>query len=154
MSSGPTTILDPFATSRNAIRELVDGATPAAGADFVQTIEGRYVTRLVSVFARLVTDANVANRELVLEYRDENDDRFALMGAPVVVTASDTVDYAFGRHLGQPDWPCDDTILVPLLPTPLLPSWDFRLHLVNAQATDQLSRVRILWERFYTDVIR
>ena len=118
------------------------------------TMDARYVTVLTSVFCLLTPDANVANREVVLEYRTNEALRFMVMGAPVVVTASDTVSYAFMRGLGQPDWPCDDSILVPLIPYPLIGSESFRLHIVNAQVADTLTLIRYTWERFYSDDVR
>ena len=74
------------------------------------------------------------------------------MGAPVTVAASTTIDYAFSAFQGQADWPEDASILVPLHPLLLRPTDNFRLHIVNVQAADQLSRIRFVWERFYSDV--
>jgi len=135
----------------DGFRELVYGTSPAAAADFVQAIDGKYRTRLLSVFVRLVTDANAANREVVVEYRDASANRFMLSGAPVVVTATDTIDYAFDVWQGQAEWSVDDSVLVPLKPAILRPTEDFRIHVVNAQAGDQLSRIRFQWERFVRD---
>lgn len=141
--------LDAPALIRFGGPELVYGAAPAAGADFSAEVEAGYFMRLISVFCRLVTDANVADRELVVECRDGQDQRFALFGAPVTVSASDTVDYAFSAYQPRAEWPVDDSIIVPLGPVLLVPSWDFRLHVVNVQAGDQLSRIRYMRERFY-----
>ena len=151
MQTRPDALLEPLAVWGGGFQELVPGTSPAAGADFTQLIDGRYTTRPLSVFARLVTDGNAANRELVLEYRNDQNVRFAVAGAPVTVAASTTTDYYFGTHLGQPDWPADSTILVPLAPVFLRAGWNLRLHVVSAQAGDQLSRISILWERYSTD---
>ena len=151
MSTPVAPLLDAPPLTRYGLPELVYGISPAAGADFTQAVEGQVYVRLVSVFCRLVTDATVAAREVVVEYRDAADLRFGLSGAPVTVAASTTVDYAFSVFQGQADWPADTTILVPLAPVLLLPTWDFRLHIVNVQATDQISRIRYTWERFYAD---
>lgn len=124
--------------------------SPAAGAHFVEGISGAFYVRLISFFCRVVTDANVASRTVVLEYRDDTDLRFVMAGAPVTQAASTTSDYAFQAWLGQPDWSVDDTVLAPLVPLLLLPTWDFRLYLDNVQAGDQISQVRFVWERFYT----
>ena len=135
---------------RYGLPERVFGTSPAAGTDFTQAVDARYFVRLMSVFCRLVTDATVASREVVLEYRDQAANRYDLMGAPVTVSATSTNDYCFSSFQGQADWPEDSSILVPLHPVILLPSDDFRLHIVNVQATDQLSRIRFVWERFYS----
>lgn len=141
--------LDAPALIRFGGPEVVYGTSPAAGADFSAEVGEGYLSRLVSVFARLVTDANVASRELVVEYRDGQDQRLQLYGAPVTVSASDTVDYAYSVFQPRAEWEVDSSILVPLGPFLLEPSWDFRLHVVNVQAGDQLSRIRYVRERFY-----
>lgn len=135
--------LEPF-----GLPSLNFGAQPAAGADFTAAVDSAYPARLIAVFCRLVTDGNAANREVVVEYRDAGGNRFAVAGAPVVVTASTTTDYSFQHGLGQPDWPIDSTIIVPLQPFLLVGSWSFRVHVVNVQATDQLSRIRYVWQQY------
>lgn len=143
-------ILDSPAAFRYGDPALEYGATPAAGAHFIQTIPGQYRARLITFFCRLVTDANAADRTVVLEYRDAGDLRYAMAAAPVTQSASTTTDYAFQAWQGQADWPADDTVLVPLVPITLPPTHDFRLYVDNIQATDAVSRVRFVWERFYT----
>jgi hypothetical protein len=150
----PPYLVDPFRRTERGFRETIKGVAPAAATDYAVTMDPRYVTVLTSVFCRLTTDANVASREVVLEYRTGEALRFALMGAPVSVSANDVSDYAFIRGLGQPDWPIDDSILVPLVPHPLVGSESFRLHIVSAQAADTLTLIRYTWERFYTDETR
>lgn len=150
MSAFAAPLLDAPPLERYGLPEYVQGASPAAGADFVQALGGNYHVRLVSLFCRLVTSAVVAAREVVVEYRDAEDNRFALFGAPVTVSALDTVDYAFSVFQPRAEWSVDDSIIVPLGPVLLPPTYDFRVHVVNMDATDQLSRVRFVWERFYT----
>lgn len=135
---------------RYGFPELVSGTSPAAGADFSQAIGGQSFVRLVSLFVRLVTDGTVANREVVLEYLTAEGNRYALAGAPVTVAASSTYDYAFNTFQPTAEWPCDSTILVPLLPMVLRPTDSFKLHVVNVAAGDQLSRIRWVQERFYS----
>jgi len=152
MRSGSPEIIDAPALQRYGLPELQYGASPAVATDFVQAVGGGFYVRMLSVFCRLVTDANVASREVVVEYRDQQAQRFALAGAPTTVAAGTTTDYAFDVFQGQADWPCDSTILVPLPALVLSPGCDFRVHVVNVQAGDQLSRIRFSWERFYSDV--
>lgn len=154
MTTLAPTLVDPFAADVDVIRELVEGTAPAAGADFSLTMEGRYLTRLLSLRVFFDTDANAADREVVLEYRNDQNLRYALMGAPVTVSANDTVDYLFQRGQGQAEWPVDDTIIVPLLPYVLPPGHNLRLHVVNVQAGDALTGIRLYWERFRTDEYR
>lgn len=143
--------LDSPPLQRYGFPQLVKGTSPAAATDFTQEVAGTYYARLVSVFCRLVTDANAANREVVVEYRDQDANRYALAGASTVVTASATQDYAFCAFQPEVVFPVDSTILVPLPPILLGPTDDFRIHLVNAQAGDQLSLIRFKWELFYSN---
>lgn len=146
-------LLDAPPLRRYGLPELVYGAQPAAGADFVQAVDGWYYARLVSLFCTLTTDANAADREVVVEYRDQDDARFALAGAPVTVSANSSVSFFFSAWQGQAEWQVDGSVLVPLPPLLLDPTYDFRLHVVNAQVGDQLSAIRFVWERFYSDVV-
>ncbi len=143
-------VIDSPPLFRYGLPELVFGASPAAATDFVQAVEGRYFTRLLSVFARLVTDANVANRELVLEYRDPQGLRWMLTGSAVTQAASLTIDYVFDVFRDVVTSLSDSTQLIPAAPHLLSGGMDFRLHIVNVQAADQLSRIRFTWERFYS----
>lgn len=127
------------------------GVSPGAATAFVQTVDGNYLARLLTLYVRLTPDANAANREVTLEYRNAADERFYVAGAPVTVPASDTTDFMFSVFLGQPDWEVDSTVLVPLAPLILEPTFDFRVNVVNAQAGDTLTRIRFVWERFYSD---
>lgn len=147
----PPYLVDAYRRSQFAFRETIKGVAPAAATDYAVTMDPRYVTVLTSVFCLLTTDGTAANREVVLEYRTNEALRFMVMGAPVVVTATDTVSYSFERGLGQPDWSVDDSILVPLIPYPLCGSESFRLHIVNVQAADTLTLIRYTWERFFSD---
>ncbi len=146
----PDVLVQPYDLA-GAIVEPFLGVSPAAGADFSLTMEGRYTTRLLSVHVRLVTDANAANREVVLEYRDDQNLRFRVHGAPVTWPATSTVDYEFAVNQEQYAWPVDTSVLVPLSPLFLPAGWNFRIHVVNIQVTDQLSAIRGTWERFPTD---
>lgn len=152
--ANPPYLIDDVRRPTYGFRERVKGTAPAAATDFTQTLEGRYLTRLVNLSVLLTTDGNAANREVVLEYRSPEGVRFALMGAPVVVTASDTVTYHFMRGYPESAWSIDDSILVPLVDELLLPTESFRLHIVNVQAADTLTVIRFTWERFYTDDVR
>jgi hypothetical protein len=143
--------LDSPALQRFGPPEVFYGAQPAAGTDFTLAIDGGQAVRIISVFCRIVTDGTVASREVVLEYRDQQANRFDLMGIPVTVSAGSTNDYCFSAFQPVATSPSDATLLVPLHPSLLMGSWSARLHIVNVQAGDQLSRIRIKLERFYSD---
>lgn len=135
---------------RYGLPEYVIGASPAAATDFTQAVDGNFYARLVSVHARLVTDANAANRTVCVEYRDGAGNRYALSGTATTQAATLTVDWLFNAFQPQTVAAVDTSNLVPLVPMLLLPTHDFRIHVVNVQAGDQLSRIRFVWERFYT----
>lgn len=143
-------LLDSPPLRRVGLPELVAGVSPAAGADFALTVEGRYHLRLVTLFVRLVTDANAANRTLRLEYRDAEGNVFDVCGNPVTYPASSTEDYSFSVFQPRGEWEVGATNLVPLHPVLLPPTFAFAIAVTNIQATDQLSRIRFLVERFYT----
>jgi hypothetical protein len=125
-------------------------ANPAAGAQFTETIDGNFLTRLVTLSVRIVTDANAANRTLRLEYLDTQGNVFAVAGNPVTYPANSTEDYFFDVWQGQGEWEVNAANLVPLKPLLLPPTFAFRIAVNNIQATDQLSRIRFTWEQFYT----
>jgi hypothetical protein len=147
----PASLLEPLAVWQGGFQELIQVANPAAGAGFTQVIDGRYTTRPLAVHFRLVTDANVANRGVELQYQDDQGVPFLSMGAPVTIPASQTYDLSFWRLLGQPDWPIVTTIVAPLADVFLAPAYRIVLTINGVQATDQVSRIRILWERYATD---
>ena len=145
-------LLDSPELQRYGVPQLVFGASPAVATDFSQAVLGANYARLISVFARLVTDANVANRQVVLEYDDAGGNRYALMGSAVVQAASLTIDYCFSAYQPAVVQLVDTSQLIPLQQQLLRPSDVWKLHIVNVQAGDQLSRIRFVWELFYSNV--
>ena len=143
-------LLDSPPLIRRGLPEYVQRPSPAVATAFREAIPGQYFARFITVFCRVVTDANVANRTVAIEYRDHEQNRMVLAGAPVVQTATTTTDYAFTAWLGQPDWAVISTVLVPIPPLLLLPTFDMGIIIDTVQAGDQISRVRFMWETFYT----
>jgi hypothetical protein len=131
--------------------DLVYGDSPAAGAMYTFPITGRFLQRPISIFVRLVTDANVASRTVAIEFRDDAARRFNLCGAPVTQSASSTNDWVFSVWQEQAEWSVDSSIIVPLASVLLVPTYDFRIYVSNIQAGDQLSLIRIQRERFFSD---
>lgn len=136
---------------RDGFPEYATYASPAAGADFTATVDGRYYERLLTVWCRLVTSADVANREVVLQFQDAAGTVYRACGAATVVAASLTYDYSFSVWQPETEFPVDTGILVPLDPILIPPTFKWALHVVNVQATDALSRVRVYRERFWSD---
>jgi hypothetical protein len=143
-------VLDSPPLVRYGLPELIEAASPAAGADFTATVDGNYFVRLVSVFCRIVCSADAASREVVVEYQTAEGNRFALTGAATTITAGLTGDYFFSSSLGEDIFTVDSSVLAPLPPMLLAPTQKFLIHVVAMDNTDQLSRIRYVWERFYT----
>lgn len=125
------------------------GATPAAGQNFVRTVDDGHWWRLTSLFVRLVNDANAANRQVQLQYRDQEDNIYYISTPPVTWPASETHDHSFSAWTGQADWTSTLPTVVPLAPLLLQPGHDFAIVVSNIQATDALSRIRFVVEKFY-----
>lgn len=125
---------------------------PAAGAHFVQTVTGEFWIVLLALFCRLNTDATAAARTLRLEYRDDADNVYDVMGNPVTYPAS-TVNEDFSFSIWQPrgEWEVATTNLVPLHPLPLAPTYDFRVFVNNIQVGDTLTLVRFVVQEFYSE---
>lgn len=129
---------------------LASGASPAAGAEFTQEINDGLWWRLLTLFVRLTTDANPANRALRVEFRDEAANLLHVNGNAVTYPATSTEDYSFSVWHPRGEWEIEpDTNLVPLAPLLLQPSWDFIINVDNIQATDTLTRIRFVVEKFY-----
>jgi hypothetical protein len=142
--------LDAPPLRRYGLPELVHAASPAAGADFSQAIGGAFYTRIISVFVKLVADANAASREVVVSYETAAGDRFGLAGINTTVTATNTGLYFFSAFQPEAVATVDGSALVPLSPIILAPTQVFKIHVVNIQVGDQLSQIRYVQERFYT----
>jgi hypothetical protein len=143
--------LDSPPLRRQSPPQLVRGVDPAAGANFAQSVNDGLYWRLVTVFFRLVTSADVADREGTIEYRDQEGSVYARFGAPVEVAAGTTIDYYYSAYRGQPDWPINSTILAPLDPLILPLGHSFDIVVAGIDNTDALSRIRYVVEKFYPD---
>lgn len=148
---GPRTqFVDSPALVRYGLPEYARRDNPAAGAHLVETIPGDFFARLISIHVRLVTSATVANRTVLVEFRDDGDNRYDLSGGGPTQAASTTLDWIFNVFQREAVFPVDDTVLMPLHEVILPPTHDFRVFVDNIDTTDQLSRIRMVWERFYT----
>lgn len=147
-------ILAPFVGYGGGIAEVARGTSPAAGASFTHTLDSRYFTRLRSLHCKLVTSADVADRQVVVEYLTDQGERFALAGANTAVVADSTVYYEF--NVDQPEcvFTVDDSALVPL-PSMWLPGgYKFAVTVVDIDNADQLSELHWYWERLDSDAVR
>lgn len=123
-------------------------AAPAAGANFSYTVPGQYLVQPLSVHVRLVASADAADREVVVEYQTAAGERFDLNGVATTVTASQTADYVFSAYQAVGEFTVASSALVPLHPVILVPTEILKITVVNIQATDQLSLIRIRWQQY------
>lgn len=125
--------------------------SPAAGASFTAKVVGNYFERLLTVWCRLVTSSDAANREVVLEFLNAEGATYRACGAATTVPADQTVDYSFSVWQQADTFPVNGGVLVPLDPILQPPSFQWKLTVVSVDNTDQLSGIRVYKERFFSD---
>lgn len=145
-----TPALDAPPLHRYGFPDVEPRTSPAAATDFSETITGPYIERLLTVWCRLVTASDAGARAVVVQFLDGNGNVYRTCGAAATTPESTTIDYSFSVFQPLTEFPVDSTILVPLDPLLLQPSLKWKLHIVGAQTTDQLSRIRVSRERFYS----
>lgn len=129
----------------------INRPNPAVATDWVFTNPGETVLRIITLTARLTTDANVAvrtvtlfaNNQTVATYRQE---------ATATQAANLTRDYC--AHTGSPQTPGTPTTLSFGLPSEgllLLPGHRLSVTTANIQAGDQWSLIGILADEIPTD---
>lgn len=136
---------------RDGFPSFSNQASPAAATDFTAQVAGQYYERLLTVWCRLVTASDVGDRAVTLQFQTDNGNVYRTCGAATVAAASTTIDYSFSVFQPATEFPVDATILVPLDPILIPPTFKWALHLVGAQTTDAISRVRVYSERFFSD---
>jgi hypothetical protein len=127
--------------------EVVLGTAPAAGASFSLTSPGRPGWQLLAVTFRLVTDANVADRAVTVDYDDGNGSLMASNGFGAVVAASTTELFAFQANVGQAAWNTRGQAFAPLLPAEFQGGQKLQINVLGVQATDQLDRIVMTFQR-------
>jgi hypothetical protein len=138
------------AAGKVGYQTLIYGDNPAPGASFRYTVRGEETIYPLSVLATLSTGGVAGDRSLVIEYRDTNDARWLVAGAPVTAGPSDTHSYCWHPQAGTPSWVVEDTIVAPLAPQMLYPPQSLVLKLSGAQAGDQISGVVLAVWRYPT----
>jgi hypothetical protein len=143
-------ITRPFGKARG-VQEPFAIANPAAAADGVFTVDGRGLRRLVSIVFTLTTSADVADRYVTVEYEGGDGLPFAVNAAGVLVTALSTQRFAGSISRGNSEWNTGTDVLFPLEDVFLYPSNVLRINVAAVQATDALSGIRGVLERFPLD---
>lgn len=126
---------------------------PAAGADFVLTVPGGRIWRLLSLRAQLLTDANAANRNVTLRVDDGNGD-FAHY--PFNTTHAASIDrrycWVWGPTSAFEASGSSGNLVQPGPQFLLLPGWRLEVVTGNVQAGDQWSAITAMVEEGSADV--
>lgn len=133
-----------------SFQSVVAGASPAAGQNFQLKPDARWIHRLVACTYTLVADANAANRQVTLEYRDGSNLSYCVDGRALVVTANLTRRFngSLARGSGEDVANADAYFVV--TPVFLIPGHTLNIIVANIQAGDQLSAIQFLFDRFPT----
>lgn len=145
-----TPLIDSPPLKRYGLPEYVTRPSPAVATAFTELLGGDWYVRLLTMFCRIVADANPANRDVSLEYLDTGGNVYATVASGTAVTAGQTRDMFWSVWQASAVVVGSATHLMPLAPLVLPPTHTIRVSVSNVQAGDQLSRVRFNWERFYT----
>ncbi len=127
-------------------------SSPAAGANMAISVPAFEIWKIHIVTFRLVTDANVANRRVHLRF-------IPTLGAIIEALtevdqpASLTRNYTFAKYGYLPSTNNNTEIIAPL-PHELFvtPEGTINTAILNIQAGDQISNIKIMYERFYSPI--
>jgi hypothetical protein len=143
-------LLEPFSLG-GGFQDLATIAAPGNGNAAVQAIGRRFRTRVLSAFFSLVTDANVANRTVVVQFEDSAGTVLAATAAAVQQAAAQTVAYSFALGLLPGGAIASGVVTGPLPALFLEPSRKVRVRAAGMQAGDHFSNVVLVVEQFSTD---
>lgn len=125
----------------------IAGSDPAAGVEatvttFLNAQSGP--ASILSVSVQLVTDATVANREVVLIVDDGSTTVFASIPSGVTQVASQTRRYTFGLALPRGAGAQSLDVVAPLPPVAVFNGWRVRTSTVGLQAGDNFGPMTVL----------
>jgi hypothetical protein len=98
-----------------------------------------------------VSDGNAANRNVHVHFENPSGTVYTFTATSLQQAASKTVDYSFIAGVGANLSVTDLHAVSPLPPPFLRPTDIIRIAVTNIQATDQLSRIFLVLERYPTD---
>jgi len=127
-------------------------ANPGAGVDFSIAVPAQRRYRPISLTAKLVTSATVANRFVHATVQDGGGDIFSNATQATAQTATQTVTYTFGPGLTSQI--INDGVAVITLPSnlTLLAGWTIQSLTTGIQAGDQWSLISLAVERWLDQV--
>lgn len=150
MSSEFTTfgLVEPFSFARGYV-DLAPVANPAAGAASVTllVVPGGERWRMRTVAFQLVTDANAGNRQPILDWQDGDGVSYARLGPAQAQAAAQTFRHSFLVNIGVNAAVAALAQSVSAPSLIMLSSHRLVLTIVNVQVGDQLSLIRVYFER-------
>lgn len=143
----------PF-TSEQGYTDFVTPASPAAGANYsfpVGNLNADWV-RIVAAKATLTTDSNVASRLFSLDYIVRGSTTVVRNAATVLITASTSATvFQWDAAHAVSEWQTGTPVFAPLVPVVLTPGYTVQLTVDNIQATDTITAISFVLEKFYAD---
>ena len=131
---------------------------PAAGADFDDAFDSALFqsgTRLLinNIYFTLVTDANAANRFVIVEIEDQHGRVFYHNTHATAITASLDTDFNLSPNIQYRDWEAVGlSVCLPIPEIYVSQNYSLTITVTNIQVGDQLSEVVIRGD-FYRGVI-
>ncbi len=138
-----------FAHGR-AFSEVVPVPSPPAGAGFTYTVGANYWERLAGIAFVLTSDANAANRDVVLTVNSGGGVALDKVPPAAVQVASKAYTYVYAPFAPAVN---DTTALVNTQRCPtifLQPAFTVVVSITNVQVTDAVTAIRFYVERFDT----
>ena len=132
-------------------QEPFAGVSPAGGVGFTFVCDGRGIRRLTSLVFTLTTSADVADRVVTVEYQGGDGLSYSVNGNPTAVTASLTQRFAASMQTVQGGTLTTTDLYFPLDPVFLFPGDSLRILVANQSATDALTAIRGVLERYPLD---
>lgn len=124
-------------------QQLIDGAAPGPGLDFSYPVPGDVTVYPLSVMCQVVTSGVAGDRSVAVEYRDGDDVRYVICGAPVTVPANTTQSFCWHPLVGNPSWPVEDAALAPLVQQHLYSPARLAITVWDGDAGDVIEQVRV-----------
>ena len=134
--SWPTALYEHSVTHKGELK-VVTGSNPAANAEISQTIPSSFVWRPKAIQFQLVTDANVATRQVHIEIQDNETSKLIDIPASGTQAAGLTRNYTFAQFPGTTPPNADNEIITALPQDLVLPTdWIIKTTTTNKQVGD------------------
>jgi hypothetical protein len=131
----------PYTTPMMGDPKTVEPGNPAAGANFGVTVPAGENWQILSVAAKLVADANIANRNVILRLTTAGGRPMGYTTWGFAQTAGLTIRYLFQLQGQTLTVPTDARVFYPLPVLWCPPSSLFEIAVIGIQVGDQFSEI-------------